>query len=154
MQRREFISLIGSAAAWPLTARAQEPKIPVVGVLGIGSLDANANQMLGVRKGLNEQGFVEGRNVLIETRSTAGAEYDRLRELASDLVRRPVSVLVAAGSSTVAKAAEAATTIIPIVFANGSDPVKVGLVASMRRFDKPATIPVGFSRVRSPPTFP
>ena len=128
---REFIAMLGAAAvAWPLVARAQQP-VPVIGVLGIGSQDSNAKRMASFRNGLGERGFFEGRNVMIETRYGPNGQYDRLLELAFDLVRYPVSVLVAIGSAGVAHAAEAATTTIPIVFANGSDPVKVGLVASM-----------------------
>ena len=107
--------------------------MPVVGVLGIGPLGSDATSMMGLRKGLNEQGFVEGRNVTIETRSTPAADHDHLVALASDLVRYPAAVLIATGSAGVAKAAKTATASIPILFANGSDPVKVGLVASMNR---------------------
>jgi putative ABC transport system substrate-binding protein len=125
------MTLLGSAAAaWSLAARAQQPAMPVVGVLGIFSLDANTTQMIGLRRGLGESGFVEGRNLNIETRS---GSYDRLPSLAADLVSYPVSALVATGSARVAQVAKAATTSVPIVFANGSDPVKVGLVASMNR---------------------
>jgi putative ABC transport system substrate-binding protein len=134
MRRREFIMLLGGAAATtalPLMARAQQSAVPVLGVLGIGPLGSDATSMMGLRRGLNEQGFVEGRNVTIETRSTPAADYDHLVALASDLVRHPAAVLIATGSAGVAKAAKAATASIPIVFANGSDPVKVGLVASM-----------------------
>ena len=134
MRRRDFITLLGSAAAaWPLAARAQQTAMPVVGYLGIGSLEPNAPSMAGLRKGLNEQGFVEAQNVIIETRLAAEGHYDQLLALAFDLVRRPVAVLVATGSAGSAQAAKAATTAIPIVFANGSDPVRVGLVASMNR---------------------
>ena len=113
--------------------------MPVVGYLGIGSLEPNAPSMAGLRKGLNEQGFVEAQNVIIETRLAAEGHYDQLLALAFDLVRRPVAVLVATGSAGSAQAAKAATTAIPIVFANGSDPVRVGLVASMNR--PAATLP-------------
>jgi putative tryptophan/tyrosine transport system substrate-binding protein len=131
MRRREFITLLGgTAAGWPLAVRAQ-PALPVIGVLGIGPLGSDATSMIGLRSGLSKQGFFEGRNVSIETRSAAEADYDRLQALASELVRYPAAVLIATGSAGVAKAAKSATTRIPIVFANGSDPVKVGLVASM-----------------------
>jgi putative tryptophan/tyrosine transport system substrate-binding protein len=133
VRRREFITLLGGAAAWPLAAGAQQAPMPVIGFLSIGSLESNAASMAGFRRGLNEQGFVEGRNVMIETRFAADARYERLLALASDLVRRPVAVLIATGSASSARAAKAATTTIPIVFANGSDPVSIGLVASMNR---------------------
>jgi putative tryptophan/tyrosine transport system substrate-binding protein len=134
VRRREFITLLGAAAAaWPLAAGAQQAPMPVIGFLSIGSLESNAASMAGFRRGLNEQGFVEGRNVMIETRFAADARYERLLALASDLVRRPVAVLIATGSASSARAAKAATTTIPIVFANGSDPVSIGLVASMNR---------------------
>jgi putative ABC transport system substrate-binding protein len=134
VRRRESITLLGTAAAaWPLAAGAQQAPMPVIGFLSIGSLESNAASMAGFRRGLNEQGFVEGRNVMIETRFAADARYERLLALASDLVRRPVAVLIATGSASSARAAKAATTTIPIVFANGSDPVSIGLVASMNR---------------------
>ena len=132
--RRELLAALGGAvAAWPLAVRAQQSAMPVVGYLGIGSLEPNAPSMAGLRKGLNEQGFVEAQNVIIETRLAAEGHYDQLLALAFDLVGRPVAVLVATGSAGSAQAAKAATTAIPIVFANGSDPVRVGLVASMNR---------------------
>jgi putative ABC transport system substrate-binding protein len=134
VKRREFITLIGGAAAsaWPLAARAQQ-RVPVIGVLGIGTLETNANQMDGLRKGLSETGFAEEHDFVLETRWSASAQYDDLLKLASDLVRRSVAVLVATGSARCAQAAKAATRTVPIVFANGSDPVRVGLVASMNR---------------------
>ena len=134
MRRRNFIALLGgTAAAWPLVARAQQSAMPVIGFLSIGSLDSNAASMAGLRKGLEEQGFIDGRNVMIETRFAADGRYEHMLTLASDLVRHPVAVLIATGSAGSARAAKAATTTIPIVFANGSDPVSVGLVASMNR---------------------
>jgi putative ABC transport system substrate-binding protein len=118
----------------PLAVRAQQPALPVIGVVGIaGSPASNATLMAGFRNGLSEQGFVEGQNVVIEARYAPTGQYDGLLALASDLVRLPVTVLVATGSAGVARAAKAATTTIPIVFANGGDPVKLGLVASMNR---------------------
>jgi putative ABC transport system substrate-binding protein len=132
VRRRQFITLLSGAATWPLAAWAQRAS-PVVGVLGIFPLDPNTVQMTGLRKGLDEAGFVDGKNIRIETRRAPDAQYDRLLGLASDLVRHPVDVLVATGSARVAQAAKAATATVPIVFANGSDPVRVGLVSSMNR---------------------
>jgi len=140
MERREFITLLGGAVfAWPLAARAQRPGVPTIGVLGIGSPETNSNPMDGLRKGLSDSGLTEGRDFVIEARWSASAQYDDLLKLASDLLRRPVAVLVATGSARCAQAAKAATGTVPIVFANGSDPVRVGLVASMNRPDGNAT---------------
>jgi putative ABC transport system substrate-binding protein len=123
-RRREFITLLGgAAAAWPFAARAQQPAKPLVGVLGIGSPESNAMQLASFRNGLSEQGYAEGQNAVIESRFAETGQYDRLVSLASDLARLPVTVLVAIGTAGVARAAKAATTTIPIVFANGSDPV-------------------------------
>ena len=130
-RRREFVTLLCGAAAWPLAARAQQPVMPMIGYLNIGSPGAGVT--IGFRNGLGEQGFVEGRNVLIVSRFAPTGQYDRLLALASELVGLRVAVLFATGSAGVARAAKAATATIPIVFANGGDPVKVGLVASMNR---------------------
>jgi putative tryptophan/tyrosine transport system substrate-binding protein len=133
MQRREFVRLLGGAvAAWSLPARAREPVVPVVGVLGASSSSENAPFTAEFVRGLNEAGFVEGRNVVIEYRWAEG-RYDRLPTLADELVRKPVSVIFASGGQPSLRAAAAATTTIPIVFSLGSDPVSSGYVASLNR---------------------
>jgi len=127
MKRREFIGLLSSAAAWPLTARSQNA-MPVIGLLSSGA--QFSAPLIGFLEGLNEAGYIDGQNVLLETRFADG-HYDRLPALAAELVRRRVTVLVATGGVQAALAAKAATHAISIVFANGSDPVKFGLVASL-----------------------
>ena len=132
MRRREFISLIGGAAAWPLIARAQQPAMPVIGFLSSRSPGESAGVVAAFRQGLRETGFIEGQNLGIAFRWTEG-RYDKLPALASELVSLPVALLFAAGGPPSAFAAKGATSTIPVVFSAASDPVEIGLVPSLNQ---------------------
>jgi putative tryptophan/tyrosine transport system substrate-binding protein len=133
MRRREFLGLIwSSAAAWPILAHAQQPSMPVVGILYSAPIDVSRDELSAFRKGLSEVGYIDGRNVAFEFR-TAENHLDRLPALANDLVRRRVAVIFSASTAATVLAAKAATTSIPIVFSMGADPVGIGAVASLAK---------------------
>src|SRR6516225_7682590 len=137
MRRREFIAGLGGAVAWPVVVRAQQPAMPVVGFVTMGSADASRGFAAAFREGLSETGTLEGQNVAVEYHYLAG-QSERLPALMADLVRRRVAVIATAVNAA-AHAAKAATATIPIVFSVSEDPVKVGLVASLARPGSNAT---------------
>src|SRR5258708_18760890 len=144
MRGRDFITLVGSTAAWPLMARAQQSSIPVVGILSSSSLSAFTDLLGAFREGLKETGYIEGRNITIESRWAEG-RFERLPELAAELVKRRVAVIVTTGGSSTL-AAKAASSTIPHVFLSQYDPVKLGLVAS---FNQPGGNATGMSLLTS-----
>jgi putative ABC transport system substrate-binding protein len=132
MKRRKFITLVGGAAAWPVAARAQQPALPVIGLLSPRSPAVDAALISVIRQGLNDAGFVEGRNVALDYRWADG-QHDRVTALATDLVQRKTAVIIAMGGEISAVAAKNATATVPIVFLVGSDPVRSGLVSNLNR---------------------
>ena len=142
MRRREFLGAVGGlAAVWPLAARAQQPAVPVVGVLDGGGAADSIGHLVAFRQGLAEVGYVEGQNVVLEYRWAEG-RYERFPKFAAELVRHQVSAIAIPTSTPASLAAKAATTTIPIVFSVGDDPVKLGLVASLARPGGNATVSI------------
>jgi putative tryptophan/tyrosine transport system substrate-binding protein len=132
MRRREFITLLVGASTWPLAVRAQQPAMPVIGYLHVGTSTESRDRVAAFHKGLKELGFVEGRNVAVEYR-WADNQYDRLPELAADLIRRSVAVIATSAGADSARVVKGLTTTIPIVFSTGVDPVQTGLVQSLNQ---------------------
>ena len=132
MRRREFIGVLGVGTTWPLFARAQRAAMPVIGFLNSGSADAYRDRITAFHQGLRQLGYIDGENVIVDYRWALG-EYDRLPKFAAEFVERRVAVLVATGGEPAALAAKSATSTIPIVFAIGGDPIRLGLVASYNR---------------------
>jgi putative ABC transport system substrate-binding protein len=146
MRRREFITLIGGAVVWSRAARAQRSAMPVIGYFSARSAESDVPMVAAFRQGLNETGYIDGKNVAIEFR-WGGGEYDRARKLAEELVRQRVSIIVTSGGELSAAAAMDATATIPIVFNVGDDPVRTGLVTSLNRPERNATGLASFTRV-------
>jgi putative ABC transport system substrate-binding protein len=147
MRRRDFLTLVsGATAAWPLPVRAQQAAMPVIGFVSSGSPKSDASRLSAFRQGLNELGYVEGRNVAIEYRGMEG-HYDLLPQFIADFVRRPVALIFVSGNTPAVQAAKAATSTIPIVFDVGTDPVQAGLVAS---FNRPGGNVTGVSNLTGP----
>ena len=132
MNRRDFITLLGGAAAWPLAARAQQRTLPVIGILGSTTAEVGASRVNAFMQGLKDTGFVEGQNIAIEARS-ANNQYDRLPAMAAELVRARVALIFAFGNNLPTRAAKNATSTIPIVFGMGADPVQLGIVDGLSR---------------------
>jgi putative tryptophan/tyrosine transport system substrate-binding protein len=143
VRRREFITLLGSAAAWPVAADAQQAAMPLIGYLSGRNSDTDAIVLAAFRQGLNDQGYIEGRNVTVEYRWADG-QYDRLPELAVDLVRRPVALIIAVGAGIQTRVAQAVGGTIPIVFLFTVDPVQDGLVPNLNRPTRNITGVIGF----------